>query len=46
MKNMCLVDNATTVWSPDLVERAHLGMILGVFWPIQVVFVIGGHFVM
>ena len=33
------MDDVTSVGSPDRAERAILGMILGVFWPIQAVFV-------
>ena len=36
-----LLADVTPVRSPDRAERDILGMILGVFWPIQVVFVTG-----
>ena len=35
-----LFADVTPVGSPDRAEHAGLGMILGVFWPIQVIFVI------
>ena len=36
-----MVANVTPVGSPEKVERAVLGMVLGIFWSIQAVFVIG-----
>ena len=46
MKKEWFVTNATAVGSPDKAERAILGMNLGLmlFWPVQVDFVIRGHF--
>ena len=41
MKIELLVDDVTHVGPPDRAEQSILGMILGVFWPIKVVFVIG-----
>ena len=40
MKTEWLVAGVTTVGSPDRVERAILGMVLGVFWSIQAIFVV------
>ena len=39
MKTEWLVANVTPVGSPDRAERAVLGIIVSVFWPIQTVFV-------
>ena len=39
MKIEWLVTNVTAVGSPDRAERAILGMILDIFWPIQATFV-------
>ena len=41
MKIEWLITDVPAVRSPDRAERAILGMILGVFWPIQALFVIG-----
>ena len=41
MKTEWLVTDVTSVGSPARVERAIFGVILGVFWPIQAVFVVG-----
>ena len=41
MKTECFVSDVTPVRSPDRAERDILGMMLGVFWPIQAVFVVG-----
>ena len=41
MKTEWLVTNVTAVVSPDRAERAMLGIILGIFWPIQAIFVVG-----
>ena len=42
MKTEWLFVNVTIVGSPDRTERAILRMVLGVCWPIQAMFVIGG----
>ena len=44
MKTEALVANVTAVESPDRAEHAILGMIFGVFWPIQTIFVVGEPF--
>ena len=43
MKTECLVADVTAVGSIDRVERAILGVFMTgrVFWPIQVIFVVG-----
>ena len=41
MKIEGLVDDETTVGSSDRAGRAILGILLGVFWPIQAMFVAG-----
>ena len=41
MKIEWFVIYVTPVGSPDRAERAILGVILEVFWPIQAVFVVG-----
>ena len=46
MKTEWLVADLTSVGFPERVERIILGMVLGVFWPIQATFVVGGYFVM
>ena len=40
MKTEWLVADVTTVGPPDRAECDIFGMILGVFWPIQAVFVV------
>ena len=42
-----LISDVTVVGYPEIAERANLGGIVAgrVFSPIQVIFVIGGHFV-
>ena len=40
MKIKWLVTDVTAVESPERAERAILGMLLGVFWSIQAVFVV------
>ena len=42
MKTEWLVINVTAVESPGRAERVILGVILGIFWSIQAVFVVGG----
>ena len=47
MKIEWLVTDVTSVGSPDRAERDMFRGILGVFWPIQAVFLwSGSHFVM
>ena len=41
MKTEWLVANMTPVGAPDRAEPDILGMILGSFWPIQAIFVVG-----
>ena len=41
MKSEWLVANVLSVGSPDRAERDILGVILGVFWPVQATFVGG-----
>ena len=43
MKTEWLVTNVTPVGSPDRAESVILGVILGVFLPIQALLVIGGQ---
>ena len=40
MKIEWLVTDVSAVGSPDRVQRSILGVILGVFWPIQAAFVV------
>ena len=41
MKKEWFVINVTPVGSPDRADCTILGLILGVFWPIQATFVVG-----
>ena len=41
IKIKLLVANATAVESPGRAERAILGVVLGIFWSIQAVLVVG-----
>ena len=42
MKTVWFVAHATPVGSPDRAEHDIFGVVLGVFWQIRVVFVVGG----
>ena len=42
MKTEWLVTDVTSVGSPDRVEHGIFVVILGVYWPIQATFVVGG----
>ena len=41
MKTKWFVVNVTAVGSPDRAERAIFWVSLGIFWPIQALFVVG-----